>query len=67
MYRCELCDYETKIKANYLKHTTSKKHKRMCENNLATNKATIQQPVTIQELAGVSQKLAKVSQPLASR
>jgi hypothetical protein len=37
----------------------------MCENSIATNKTTIQQPVTIQELAGVSQKLAKVSQPLA--
>jgi hypothetical protein len=68
MFRCELCEYETKVKANYLKHTLSKKHKLICEKATLNRKSTATLPETeplIQELAGVSQKLAKISQPLA--
>jgi len=68
MFRCERCEYETKVKANYLKHSLSKKHKLICEKATINNKSTEDIHDTeqlIQELAGVSQKLAKISQPLA--
>lgn len=68
MFRCELCEYETKVKANYLKHTLSKKHKLICEKATLNSKNIVTLPETessTQELAGVSQKLAKISQPLA--
>ena len=68
MFRCELCEYETKVKANYIKHTLSKKHKLICEKAIIPNKKTantIDTESVIPELAGVSQKLAKTSQPLA--
>jgi hypothetical protein len=68
MFRCELCEYETKVKANYLKHTLSKKHKLICEKATLNRKNIVTKPETeplIQELAGVSQKLARISQPLA--
>ena len=68
MFRCELCEYETKVKANYIKHTQSKKHKLICEKAIIPNKRTantIDTESVIPELAGDSQKLAKTSQPLA--
>ena len=64
MYRCELCNYETKVKANYVKHTISNKHKWICEKSHITSnesKTPLDTDKIFKELAEVSPKLAEVS------
>jgi hypothetical protein len=68
MFRCDLCNYETNIKANYGKHAKSNKHKWICEKAQVTDKDITNSSVTgqiIQELAEVSPKLAEISPKLA--
>ena len=35
-YRCECCNYETKVKANFQKHNSSQKHNLKCEKESIT-------------------------------
>jgi ATP-dependent Clp protease ATP-binding subunit ClpA len=63
-----MCNYETKVKANYGKHTISNKHKWLYEKSNITSKEitqTYESDLIHQELAEVSHKLAEVSPKLA--
>ena len=68
MFRCEMCNYETKIKANYGKHTQSNKHVWICEQANLKRIDVYKTPDSSSihhVLAEVSQKLAEVSPKLA--